>query len=81
MREIENLNSLVKDISIRLQFLFDKVPLVYIQKKLSLLQHFKLKKLIESERVEKRVQYLNEFIKKFSECETDSETVFEIVSE
>jgi hypothetical protein len=79
--EMKNLNSLVEDTSTALQLPLDKVPLVCVEEKLSLLQRFKLRKLIESERVQKRVQHFNEFIKQFPECDADPETVYEQVVE
>lgn len=79
--EMKELNSLVEDTSTALQLPLDKVPLVCVEEKLSLLQRFKLRKLIESERARKRVQHFNEFIKKFPECDADPEAVYEQVVE
>ena len=79
--EMKELNSLVEDTSTALQLPFDKVPLVCVEEKLSLLQRFKLRKLVESERVRKRVQHFNEFIKQFPECDPDPEAVYEQVVE
>ena len=79
--EMKELNSLVEDTSTALQLPLDKVPLVCIEEKLSLLQRYKLRKLIESEKVQKRVQHFNEFIKKFPECDADPEAVYEQVVE
>jgi len=79
--EMKELNSLVEDTSTALQLPLEKVPLVCVEEKLSLLQHFKLRKLIESERTRKRVQHFNEFIKKFPECNADPEAVYEQVVE
>jgi hypothetical protein len=79
--EMKKLNSLVEDTSTALQLPLDKVPLVCVEEKLSLLQRFKLRKLIESERVQKRVQHFNEFIKQFPECDADPEAVYEQVVE
>jgi len=79
--EMKKLNSLVEDTSTALQLPLDKVSLVCVEEKLSLLQRFKLRKLIESERVQKRVQHFNEFIKQFPECDADPEAVYEQVVE
>ena len=79
--EMKKLNSLVEDTSTALQLPLDKVPLVCVEEKLSLLQRFKLRKLIESERAQKRVQHFSEFIKKFPECDADPEAVYEQVVE
>lgn len=74
--EIQNLNSLVEDASTALQLPLDQVPLLCVEEKLSLLQRYKLKQLIQSEKARKRVQYFNEFIKKFPECDVDSEGAY-----
>ena len=76
MVEMVKFNSLVEDTSTALQLPLDKVPLVCVEEKLSLLQRFKLRKLIESKIVQNRVQYFNDFIKKFPECDSDSGAVY-----
>ena len=81
MIEMKKLNPLVEDTSTALQLPLDKVSLVCVDEKLSLLQRFKLKKIIESEKVQKCVQHFNVFIKKFRECDPDPETVYEQVVE
>lgn len=78
---IEMKELLVEDPSTTLQLPMDQVPLVCVEEKFSLLQRFKLRKLIESERAQKRVQHFNEFIKKFPECEADPEVVYEQIVE
>jgi len=77
--EMVKLNSLVEDTSTVLQLPLDKVPLVCVEEKLSLLQRFKLRKLVESGEIQNRVQHFNEFIKKFPECDVDPEAVYEEV--
>ena len=77
--EMVKLNPLTENTLTTLQLPLDKVSLVCVEEKLSLLQRFKLRKLIESEKVRKRVQHFNEFIKKFPECDADPEAVYEQV--
>jgi hypothetical protein len=87
--EMKELNSLVEDTSTTLQLPIDQLPLieelplplVCVEEKLSLLQRYKLRQLVESERVRKRVQHFNEFIKKFPECDADQEAIYEQVVE
>jgi len=75
---MQNLNSLVEDTATALQLPLDKVPLVgCVEEKLSLVQRFKLRQLIESDKARKRVQHFNEFMKKFPECDPDPEAVYE----
>jgi len=75
--EMQKLNSLVEDASAALQLPLDKVPLLCVEEKLSLLQRYRLREGIRSEKARKRVQYFSEFIKKFSECDADPETVYQ----
>lgn len=77
--EMVKLNSLVENTSTALQLPLEKVPLVCVEEKLSLLQRFKLRQLIESDRVQKRVQHFNDFINRLPECDVDPETVYEEV--
>lgn len=79
MLEMENLNSLVEDAANALQLPIDKVPLVCTEQPFSLIERYKLKELIHSERARKRVQHFSEFIKKFSECDADPEAIIESV--
>jgi len=79
--EMKELKSLVEDASTALQLPLDKVPLVCVEEKLSLLQRYKLRQLIKSEKARKRVQYFSEFIKKFPECDADPESVYEQIAE
>jgi len=60
---------------------FDKVHLLCVEEKLSLLQRYKLRQLIKSEKARKRVQDFSEFIKKFPECDADPEAVYEQIVE
>ena len=78
---MKELTSLVEDTSNAIQLPIDQVPLVYVEEKISLLQRFKLRKLIESEKARKRVQHFSEFIKKFPECDADPEAVYEEIVE
>lgn len=79
--KMENLNSLVEEAAAALQLPLDKVPLLCVEEKLSLLQGYKLKALIKSAKAKKRVQHFSEFIKKFPECDADPETVFQEIME
>lgn len=56
-----------------------KAPLVCVEEKLSLVQRYKLREMIESDKARKRVQHFNEFIKKFPECNPDPKLVYEEV--
>jgi hypothetical protein len=75
--EMENFNSLVEDASTALQLPLEKVPLLCVEEKLSLLQRYKLKEVIKRAKAQKRVQHFSEFIKKFPECGPDPEAVKE----
>jgi len=79
--EMKELSSLVEDASTALQLPLDKIPLLCVEEKLSLLQRYKLRQLIKSEKARKRVQHFNEFIKKFPECNVDPEAVYEQIAE
>ena len=75
--EMKELNSIVEEASAALKLPIDKVPLLCVEEKLSLLQRYKLRQLIESEKARKRVQHFSEFIKKFPECNPNPESVYE----
>jgi hypothetical protein len=75
MIEMENLNSAIEDASIYLKLPLE--PLECVEEKLSLLERFKLRKLIESEKAKNRVQHFSKFIKNFPECDADPEDVYE----
>ena len=79
--EMEKLSSRIEDMSTTLQLPLDKVPLVCVEEKLSLLQRFKLRTIIESAKAQNRVQHFDEFIKKFPECDADPEAVYEQIIE
>ena len=79
--EMKNLRSLVEETSDALHLPLDQVPLVCTEDKLSLTQRFKLKEVIPSHKARKRIQHFSEFLKKFSECDADSETVFNEIME
>lgn len=81
MLEMENFRSLVYDGSDALQLPLDQVPLLCTENELSLTQRFRLKEIIRSAKARKRVQHFREFIKKFSECDADPETVFQEIME
>lgn len=75
--EMKKLNSLVEDASAALQLPLEKVHLLCVEEKLSLLQRYKLREVIKNAETRKRVQHFSEFIKKFPECEANPEVVFE----
>lgn len=77
--EMGNLNSLIEDASTALQLPMDKVPLLCTEQPLSLVERYKLKEVIKSAKVRKRVQHFSEFIKKFPECDVDPEAVYQEV--
>lgn len=74
---MKKLNSLVEDTSTAFQLPLDKVHLLCVEEKLSLLQRYKLRQLTKSMKVRKCIQYLSEFLKKFPECDADPEAVDE----
>lgn len=47
------------------------------EKKLSLVQRYKLKQMVQNKKIRQQVQHFSEFIKKFPECTPDPETVYE----
>jgi hypothetical protein len=77
---IKNFKSLAEDAPTAVQLPIDKVPLLCVEEKLSLLQRFKLKEIIKSAKTKKRVQYFSQFIKKFAECNVDLEAVKEKIT-
>jgi hypothetical protein len=79
--EMKKLNSLVENTSTALQLPLDKVHLLCVEEKLSLLQRYNLRELIRSEKARKRVQHFSEFIKKFPECDADPKAVYEQIVE
>lgn len=77
--EMKNLNSLIEETAAALQLPIDRVPLVCVEEKLSLLQRYKLKEVIKSPKARKRIQHFSEFIKKFPECDANTKVMFEEV--
>jgi hypothetical protein len=75
--QMKELNLLSKDTSTGL----NKVPLLCVEEKLSLLQRYKLTELIRSEKAGKRVRHFSEFIKKFPECDADPRAVYQQIVE
>ncbi len=71
MMEMKNLNSIVEDVATELQLPVDKVPLLSeiefpfrsVEQKFSLLERFKLKELLRSQKTHQRVQHFSKFIK------------------
>lgn len=62
MLEIKNMDSLLGDGTFLIELLTNKVPLLCVEEKLSLLERYKLKEVIKSTKVQKRVQHFSEFI-------------------
>lgn len=81
MLEMQNFRSLVADASDAVQLPLEQVPLLCTENKLSLIERFKLREVIRSNKARKRVQHFSEFIKKFPECDADPETVFQEIME
>ena len=54
---------------------------ICMEEKTSLVQRYRLRQLVESEKGNKRVQYFNEFIKKFPDCDPNPETIFKSIEE
>ena len=79
--KMKELNSLIQDTSTATQLPLDKVPLLCVEEKYSLLQRYKLKQLIKSRQTKKRVEQFNEFIKRFPECSVDPKVVYEEIVE
>nr|WPV76398.1 hypothetical protein [Naviculales sp.] len=69
--EMKKLNPAIKDSPIKLE-----VPFECIEEKLSIVERFKLRRLIKSKKTQKQVQYFKEFIKKFPQCDADSDDVY-----
>jgi hypothetical protein len=72
-----NSHSLVEDASAAL----DQRHLLCVEEKRSLLERFKLREIIKSEKARKRVQHFSEFIKKFPECDADPKAIVEKIAE
>lgn len=69
--EMEILNSALEDASTALQLPLDKVPLMCVEGKLSIVERFKLRSLIKTKKTKQQVQHFSEFIKNFPECDPD----------
>ena len=74
-----NSDSLVEDASAALQLPLDQRHLICVEDKRSMLERFKLREVIKSEKARKRVQHFSEFIKKFPECDADPKVTIAIV--
>ncbi len=74
--EMKNMNSLLEDTAAALGLPIDQVPFVCEEQPLSLLQRYKLRSLLDRAEARKRVQYFDEFIERFPECDVDTEDVF-----
>jgi len=72
--EMEGFDSFLDAVSPALPL--DTVHVVCVEEKLSLSQRYKLRKLVESEASQKRVQDFYTFIKKFPECNANPEDVY-----
>ena len=75
--EMKKLGSLVEETADALQLPIDKVPLICTEEKHSLIQRFKLKSKIKSKQIQRRVQHFSDFIKRFPECNADTETLYQ----
>jgi hypothetical protein len=67
--EMKNFDSFIEEGSAAIQSQLDKVNVICVEEKLSLVQRYKLKQVLKSEKARKRVQHFSEFIKKFPECD------------
>ena len=74
--EMANLDSLIVTTANAIKLPIDKVHLLCVERPNSLLERYKLKKIIRSAKAQRRIQYFREFIKRFPECDVDSETVY-----
>jgi hypothetical protein len=79
MLEMKSMDSLLVDAADALQLPIDKVPLVWVEEKLSILQRYKLREVIKSAKARKHIEHFSEFIKKFPECDTDPEAIYQEV--
>lgn len=81
--EMKNLRPIIEQAAEALNLPLDKVPLssplLCTEQPLSLLQRYKLRELIRTEKTRRRVQQFSEFIKQFPECAPDPETVYQEV--
>lgn len=75
--EIKNLRPILEDAADGLQLPMDKVPLLCTQQPFSLVERYKLREIIRTEKARRRVQHFSEFIKKFPECAPDPEAVYQ----
>jgi hypothetical protein len=82
--QMQELNSLVAESSEKLKLPLEKVPLMSVEcvkEKVSILQRYKLRQVVESEKVKNRVKYFNKFIEKFPECDVNIEEIAKEVGE
>lgn len=75
--EMKNFTSLFEEASTELQLPFEKVALVCVEEKLSLVQRYKLNEVIKSAKARNHVQHFSEFRKEFPECDADPQAVYE----
>lgn len=71
MIEMKKLNPAIKSAPVELKF-----PFECVEERLSIIERFKLRRIIENQETRKQVQYFREFIKKFPQCDADSEAVY-----
>ena len=71
----------MEDVAAALQLPIDEVHLLCTEQPLLLLEHYKFKEIIKSEKAGKRVQHFSEFIKKFPECGANPDDVYNEVVE
>ena len=73
--EMKQLTPLVKNTSAALDLPVEPVYVACVEEKLSIVERFKLKEVIRSEKAKKRIQNFSQFIKKFPECDVDPNVV------
>jgi hypothetical protein len=71
------MKNIIQETSPAFQLPLDKAPLACVEEKLSLVQRYKLREVIESSRARKQIQHFSEFIKKFPECDPDPKKVYD----
>jgi hypothetical protein len=74
--EMKQLTPLVKNTSAALDLPVEPVYVACVEEKLSIVERFKLKEVIRSEKAKKRIQNFSQFIKKFPECDVDPNVVY-----
>lgn len=78
---MQYLDSLLNNFLDKVNLPLNKVPVVCIEEKLSIVQRFKLKQLIQTEKGRKQVPFFSKFIKNFPDCQPEIDQIYKTIME